>query len=60
MSNSILLPYDIVEAAVQQVVECEGESPITIELSTLLRLAEANEQPISISGDAAAVLESYM
>jgi len=56
----VLIDYDIVQAAVQEVIACEGDSPITTELSTLLRYACNNEQPISVSAQDLMVIESYM
>lgn len=48
------------EAVVGQVRESEGESPALIELETLLRFAEANEEPIYLDAHDLSVIESYL
>ena len=58
--SSVLIDYDIVEAAVQEVYACDGESPTTTELFMLLRYAAQNEQPISVCARDLEVLESYL
>ena len=48
------------ECVLSQVVACEGESPTTIELYTLLRFASANEEPVYLDANDLSILESYM
>jgi hypothetical protein len=56
----VRLSFDIVESAVEQVKECEGECPAVEELSTLIRYASDNEEPIYVSAEHLAVIESYL
>lgn len=58
--SSVSISYDVLESAVQQVIECEGDNPSTERLSTLLRYAEEYEQSVNVCAEDLACIESYL